>query len=165
MKLKHRNKMKKKLLFNLLLALVLIVNSSMVITLGKQDWDYNATCGGFSDKDIPIVIVTGTFKYQKELDIYLKKCAVHAVIFRGLTPSASNMCSTQPPICAGMTAYEDKEKFYDAFFKDDGEYASFVTVVDAKRGTEMKEKGKGYVKTMHIAVNRATLKKYIESNK
>lgn len=152
---------------------VLVVFGSLCIVsallafslLGKDDWNYTANCGGYADKGMLNVEITAFGGDKKTLDEYLKKCAVHAVIFRGLAPSKENKCSLQGPILKDIFAEEEHKKYFKKFFEDQGPYNRFVTVVKENSGTELFYKGQGYKKTMVIGVRIDELEAEIKNIK
>lgn len=88
-----------------------------------------------------------------------KKCAVRAIIFRGVSGS-----SCQYPLVRDPDAERKDAAFYDTFFTDSGTYLSFVTETAVDPVNTVKEKG-GYRFGLNVIVNYSQLQTYLENEK
>jgi hypothetical protein len=92
------------------------------------------------------------------------KNAVHAVVFKGF-PSKGRV-KGQKPLVRDVNAMETHKAFFDQFFKDGGEYARFVTLVDSGSigPGDLVKVGKEYKVGYITNVSAAALRKYLEEN-
>lgn len=121
----------------------------------KDFWDYEVTCAGYS-ADYDILEVTVVVSKKKELtDVVAKKCALHAVLFRGFQGMAGY--SSQPPI---ITNPEEADSSYisELLSKDYSKYT--VSVGTSLKVMELK---KGYKVTTTVKVAKKLLRKDLEN--
>ena len=92
------------------------------------------------------------------------KNAVHAVLFKGF-PSKGRV-KGQKPLVEDPKAPEQHKEFFEAFFKDGGDYARFVTLVDsgAIGPGDLVKVGKEYKVGYITSVSTAALRQYLEEN-
>lgn len=65
-------------------------------------------------------------KNKPDLDL-IQKCAVHGVLFRGF--SNKELRSSQKPLAGSALAEQQHMDFFTAFFKDNGPYRNYVTMI------------------------------------
>lgn len=97
-------------------------------------------------------------KPDKETDRVLRRCAVHGVIFKGLT--ADDGGQTQRP----MVSIEQEKKnadFFNNFFADDALCLRYATVIDGSLRVEKVSK-KEYCIHAIVVIKKDDLRHYLE---
>lgn len=91
-----------------------------------------------------------------------KKNAVHGIIFKGF--ASSQGATGQKPLAPNPNLEQEKEDFFDLFFKDGGKYQKYVTLTNSgaiAAGDRVKI-GKEYKIGIIVSVNVAGLRKDLE---
>lgn len=92
-----------------------------------------------------------------------KKNAIHGVIFKGF-PGTQGVPS-QSPLTNNINIQNEKEEFFEEFFKDGGDYMRFITLTNdgAVSAEDRLKLGKEYKIGVIVSVNVAELRKYLEN--
>lgn len=100
-------------------------------------------------------------KPKGNVDNYIKRAALHGVIFKGL--AAGNGDKGQRPMLESSD--EDKNKdFFNNFFNDAAECNRYVDIVDGSLRIEKIDK-KTYKARAIVSVKKDMLRKHLEDNK
>lgn len=89
----------------------------------------------------------------------IKKCAVHGVLFRGLTNGRVKL----RPIAGGPMTEQQHKEYFEQFFMDEGYYRNFVTMVSDQYEI-VKTKKKEYRIGVTITVFTEQLRKHLEQD-
>lgn len=104
--------------------------------------------------------VVGVGKNRADAIEQAKKNAVWIVIFNGVHEGKG---SYTRPLLNQANAHEVHESFFNAFFKDGGEYRDYVSMKDSKRSSIKRVKTEnGYECTVIVRVLRSELKDMLE---
>lgn len=87
---------------------------------------YDIECQGIAKKGAKLVKVWSYSKNPKHAIAQAMKNAVHGIIFSGYAGGGDG-CTTLNPLVSDYKLAEEHEDFFDAFFKDGGEYLKYVT--------------------------------------
>ncbi|MDE5634904.1 MAG: hypothetical protein K2I52_01185 [Muribaculaceae bacterium] len=144
------------------LIALLTVMFSTVAGFAKSKADntliYEIEGAGASTQGNYLVKVTYITKEKKIPDELLKKAAVHGVLFRGFSNPAQRI--TQKPL-AGSAANEAQHiEFYKEFFGEEGNAASFASIVPGSK--TVSKSGKEYRVGATITVSKENLLKYLQ---
>lgn len=129
---------------------------------------YKVECLGMELDGSQTLRSWGIGKNKKDAVEQAKKEAVHAVVFKGIHDGISG-CNTKP-IIFEVNAEEKYEDYFNAFFKDGGEYQKYVSMEDEKKDglfkkDKEKEKSKHFVKYgITVRVLRSELKQRLETD-
>lgn len=153
--------MKKIALFLLLLACALGVSAG---TKKKAEKDtnhfrYELECAGNAAQGMYLVKV---WSYSRKAAVAAEQCkknAVHGIIFKGY--SGANGCVAQRPLAANPGVEAEYADFFDAFFKDGGEYQKYVSTVSGTQ--EVLKVGKEYKVGVVVSVSKDALRKALEA--
>lgn len=130
--------------------------------------EYEPECLGVELDGSQTLRVWGNGKNKNDAVEQAKKNAIRAVVFKGIRNGLSG-CNIQPVIFE-VNAEEKYEDYFNAFFKDNGEYLKYVTMEDEKRDNifkkdKEKEKSRHFVKYgITVRVLRSELKKRFEND-
>lgn len=141
----------------LLLFLVLGCNlSANSKNKDNESLSYEIKCAGTAQQGFYLVEVTAFADKKNQINIdFIKKCAVHGVIFNGF--SGEHGCKAQKPML-NTSAEQQYADFFNAFFKND--YLRFANAADSAIST-MKV-GKKYAITATIQVAKEELRETLE---
>lgn len=104
--------------------------------------------------------VVGVGKNRADAIEQAQKNAVWIVIFNGVHEGKG---SYTRPLLNQANAHEVHESFFNAFFKDGGEYRDYVSMKDSKRSSIKRVKTEnGYECTVIVRVLRSELKDMLE---
>lgn len=99
----------------------------------------------------------GTGRKKSDAVEQAKKNAVNAVLFTGIN-AGLNMCDVRP-LVSEVNARDKYEDYFNAFFKDGGEYLKYVSMKDKKFFSNSKKKDKiGATYRITVRVLRSQLK-------
>jgi|TARA_B110000483_G_scaffold189133_1_gene224312 hypothetical protein len=108
------------------------------------------------------------WSYSKNVETAIeqaKKNAVHGIIFKGF-PNKGRV-QGQKPLARNASLYEEKEEFFQEFFKTaGGDYMKFISLANNGQiaaGDRIKISKKEYKIGVIISVNVAELRKHLES--
>ena len=128
-----------------------------------ETWRYEIEAVGEGKEGTYLVKV---WSYSKKADVSIeqaKKNAVHGVIFQGVI--GNNRVSNQPPIAADPSAQTQYADYFNAFFKDKGQYMKYVSVSNdgaIAPGDRLKV-NKEYKIGVVVSVRKDLLKKDLEA--
>lgn len=151
----------KKILFLSLLMLLVGVTTSYAGKKQKKVYKYEIAPVGVGSQGSVLIKVFSYAKNEKAAKELAKENAVHGVLFKGIV--GGNGVSAQPALVKPneMDANED---FFDTFFEE-GTYLRYVSL--SSDGTvsadDRLKVGKEYKIGIVVSVNRADLRKYLES--
>lgn len=129
---------------------------------------YNVECLGVELDGSQTLRAWGLGKNKKDAVEQAQKEAVRTVIFKGIHEGISG-CNTKP-IIFEVNAEEKYEDYFNAFFKDGGEYLKYVSMEDEKKDGPFKkdkdkEKSQHFVKYgITVRVLRSELKQRLETD-
>lgn len=89
----------------------------------------------------------------------IKKAAVHGIIFRGYNDPS---WGEKKALLGLPTDENDHAAFFKDFFKENGPYLNYATIVESGRET-IKIDGRTYKMTAMVSVNESELKKVLEN--
>jgi len=127
------------------LALMALPMQAQQASFHKQ----GVECLGIEQDGSQTLRVTGQGRNKADAEEQAKKDAVYAVIFEGIRSGAGG-CDMRPLIYE-QDARRKYEEYFDIFFMDKGEYAKYVSMEDARRGSKNKAKNK-YFKSYRLTV-------------
>ena len=163
--------MKTRLFFTSMMLVSTIVgfmSSCKAPTQTNAYFRYEPECLGVELDGSQTLRVWGVGKNKADAVEQAKKDAVRAVCFKGIRGGLSG-CNTRPVIYE-VNAEEKYEDYFNAFFKDHGEYSRYVSMKDEKRidlfkKDKEKENSKHFVKYgITVRVLRHELKKRFEND-
>ena len=129
------------------------------------NWRYEIQCVNVSSDGSYVIKI---FSYSKNKNVAIeqsKKNAIHGVIFRGI-PQSEVGCVRQPPLARHPNLEEKNRDFFEAFFKENGDYQKFVTLTTdgaVAAGDRFKIGKREYKIGVIVSVNIAGLRKHLES--
>lgn len=122
----------------------------------NEQLSYEIKCAGTGQQGYYLVEVTAYSPKKNGVNMdFVKKCAVHGVIFNGF--SGEQGCKSQKAML-NATKEQQHADFFNAFFKND--YLRFASAVDPSLST-MKV-GKRYAVTATIQVAKDELRNLLE---
>ena len=90
--------------------------------------------------------------------------AVEEVIFSGVK-AGSNGISDLKPLCFDMNAREKHEDYFNAFFRDNGEWENYANLQDKRTTTTRYQRdGRQMIETVTVTILRADLKKKLQED-
>nr|MBP7471808.1 hypothetical protein [Prevotella sp.] len=131
--------MKNQLLYILLLS-ALTIYCRDCFSQSNIPLSYETECLGVELDGSQTVRSWGIGKSKIDAKEQAKKNAVWDVIFKGI-PSNGTGCNTRP-LLYEVNAQEKYEYYFNAFFKDGGEYKKYINNADTKKGSKITKKGK-----------------------
>lgn len=105
-----------------------------------------------------LVEVSYRTKDKKVSDEALKRAAVHGVLFRGF--SDTNGKYSQKPLAGSVANEAEHVDFYKEFFSEEGNAASFATLIPGSR--TVKKVDKRYLVTAKVNVQKENLARYLK---
>lgn len=137
------------------------INKKKKANKDTENWRYEIECVGIGKPGTKVIKV---WSYSKKATIAInqaKKNAVHGIIFQGYTGGAQG-CTTQKPLTNDPALEQQKEEFFEDFFKDGGKYMKFATTSGDGTPTTMKV-GKEYKIGVVVTVMVDLLRKDLEA--
>ena len=90
--------------------------------------------------------------------------AVQEVIFDGVS-AGSNGIADLKPLCFDRNAREKHEDYFNAFFRDGGEWTKYASLHDKRTATTTYERdGRQMIENVTVSVDRAALKKKLQAD-
>ena len=148
-----------------LLSLMAIFLGTLTVSAQKkkanQEYRYELVSQGVGAQGTDLIKVYSYVKKDKDIADVAKMNAVHGVLFKGV--SGTNGTSMQPALVKPQEQ-ENHQDFFDEFFSS-GAYQRYVSLssdgtVDPKDRMKV---GKEYKIGIIVSVNKADLRKYLES--
>lgn len=99
----------------------------VVPAMAEEPLNYEIESAGSGTQGTYLVKVWVISKKNKPDLNVIQKCAVHGVLFRGF--SNKELRSAQKPLAGSALAEQSHMDFFTAFFKDNGPYRNYVTMV------------------------------------
>jgi len=122
--------------------------------------EYNITSAG-QGKDGNYLVKVRTYVSKTQMaEDALKQCAVHGVIFRGITDKSG--AAAQNPLVSDPNIANTKKSFFEDFFSK-GEYLKYVSVVESSLSCTKVPKKK-YEASALLLVNKESLRGYLEKS-
>ena len=91
--------------------------------------------------------------------------AMQEVIFDGVK-SANNSVSDLKPLCFDKNAREKHEDYFNAFFRDNGEWENYANLQDKRTTTTRYQRdGRQMIETVTVTILRAELKKKLQEDR
>jgi predicted homoserine dehydrogenase-like protein len=159
---------------NLLLMMMLVSFSIALNAQAKkkanndtEHWRYEIECVGVGKPGTNLIKV---WSYSKKPLVAIeqsKKNAVHALMFKGFA-KGSRGCFEQDAIIKDMSVQDEKEDFFEEFFKSkDGKFMRFVQVTEeiGVTNNDVVKLKKEYKIGVVVLVDRDALRKYLEDEK
>lgn len=143
----------------LLIALFIIPFTSDAYAGGKKEdekMSYEIFGAGSGTQGNYLVEISVKTKDKKLDDDALKRAAVHGVLFRGF----SNKPYSQKALAGSPANEAEHVDFYKEFFSEEGNAASFASLVPGSR--TVKKVDKKYVITARVTVNKDALAQYLQ---
>lgn len=122
--------------------------------------EYNISSAGQGKDGNYLVKVRTYVKKTQMAEDAVKQCAVHGVIFRGVTDPAGS--SSQKPLVSDPNVASTKKFFFDAFFSE-GAYLKYVSVVESSLSCTKVPKKK-YEASALLLVDKESLQHYLEES-
>ncbi|MDR1542807.1 MAG: hypothetical protein LBS50_00055 [Prevotellaceae bacterium] len=97
-------------------------------------------CLGVEMDGSQTLVAWGKGRYWQDGADQAKKNAVRDVIFKGLLIGADKNGCNEKPLLLEVNAREKYEDYFNAFFKDGGEYKNFVSLKDERIGKRILRK-------------------------
>lgn len=123
---------------------------------------YDISCAGTGVEGTYLANVSIYTQKTAKANESLKKAAVHGIIFKGV--NGRKGCSTQRPLATDPNVEQEKAEFFDDFFKADGTYLQYATIIDGSLLITKTGK-KEYCITATISIQKDSLRKYLEQEK
>ncbi|MCR5013880.1 MAG: hypothetical protein K6A28_03785 [Bacteroidales bacterium] len=130
--------MKRKLLLLSLTAFMLVIGS----TVNAQNLD--VMCIGHELDGSVTLRVWAEGRNRRDAKQQVKKNAVYEVLFNGIR--RSNDGKTSNPLVTEVNARDRYRDYFDAFFRDGGDYRDYVTFQDKRLGSSSKKVGRNQVR-------------------
>jgi hypothetical protein len=90
--------------------------------------------------------------------------AVQEVIFDGAKAGNSGI-SDLKPLCFDLNAREKYENYWNAFFRNEGEWTKYASLADKRAGTTRYQRdGRQMVETVTVTVDRAGLQQKLRED-
>jgi hypothetical protein len=159
--------MKTKILFTLL-ACVFIFSTANSQTkkekkiAGYTVDNYEVECLGTGSEGTQLMKIWGYGKKPEDAVIHAKLNAVHAVIFKGIFVGEPGCM--KKPLVTDPGVEEKNQDYFDAFFKPNGEYLSYVAVSGEGVRESIKVDKKTYKVAIFVSVQHASLRKKLEND-
>ncbi len=137
------------------------INKKKKANKDTENWRYEIECVGIGKPGTKVIKV---WSYSKKATIAInqaKKNAVHGIIFQGYAGGAQG-CTNQRPLTNDPALEQQKEEFFEDFFKDNGKYMKFVSTSGDGTPTTMKV-GKEYKIGVVVTVMVDLLRKDLEA--
>jgi hypothetical protein len=119
----------------LILVLILASCAKNTTTMGSF-YSYEPQCMGTERDGSETLLVWGTGKNKSDAIEQAKKNAVEVVLFKGIRSNRG--CSVRPLITE-VNVQERHSSYFNTFFRDGGKYKRYISMKDAKAGSERKE--------------------------
>ena len=149
--------MRSSRLFNYVVLMILIFNMNAYSQRVTKWRVLPPECMGVELDGSQTLRSYGTGRNKSDAIEQAKKNAVYAVLFTGIN-SGSSECEMRP-LLGGSNAREKYAKYFDAFFKDGGEYSHYISSDDEKTGSKSHKKTKTFVNyAVTVRVLRTALK-------
>ena len=153
--------MKKTIILSLFALAFCAVNVSAQKKKVSREFRYEIVSMGTGSQGTDLIKVYSYAKNEKNAIELAKENAVHGVLFKGI--AGSNGTYSQPALVKPQEK-DNNQDFFDAFF-DNGTYQRYVSLssdgtVDPKDRMKV---GKEYKIGIIVSVNKADLRKYLES--
>lgn len=132
----------------------------VIVTISCFSQEYNiSSAGQGKDGNYLVKVRTYVAKTQMAEDA-VKQCAVHGVIFRGVTDPTG--ASSQKALVSDPNVANTKKAFFDAFFSE-GAYLKYVSVVESSLSCTKVPKKK-YEASALLLVDKESLQHYLEES-
>ena len=140
---------------------VLMVLLLGIVSLCAYAQEYTAVSGGTGKQGEYLVNVTVSVKKKevKEAESLVKKCAVHAVLFRGLM--SADRYSSQKPLIKDPNVENVKAAFFQSFWNE-GYYKNYTALVGSSLMAMKNKQTKKHEVSATVIVNKEALLKYME---
>lgn len=120
---------------------------------------YDIVGAGSGTEGTCLVKVYVYSKSAKVADAAIKQAAIHGVIFKGFSGTASKV--TEPPMAKSPSVESQFATFFDAFLDEDGSGLQYASIVNGSY--ERVKASKGYKVGAIVQVNKSKLRKELES--
>lgn len=124
--------------------------------------NYEVECLGTGNEGTQLMKVWGYGKKPEDAVIQAKLNAVHAVIFKGIF--AGEAGCMKRPLVSDPGLEEKNQDYFDAFFKPNGEYLSYIAVSGEGLRESIKVDKRTYKVAIHVSVQHSALRKKLESD-
>ena len=124
--------------------------------------EYTATSAGTGKKGEYLVNVTVSVKKKndvKDAESLVKRCAVHAVLFRGLMSADSH--SSQKPLIKDPNVENVKAAFFQSFWNE-GQFKNYTALVGSSLMAMKNKQTKMHEVSATVIVDKESLLKYME---
>lgn len=154
-----KNKYKLMRMKSVLIAILCIFIPFAIEAKKETPFKYDITCAGTGGEGTYLVKVTVyTVKRDQATNDLLRKAGVHGVIFRGFT--GTDGCISQKALAKSPTVEEEKADFFTAFFKKNGPYMTYSSLV--KGSIQTAKSNKEYQTSAVISVSKDLLRQDLE---
>ena len=144
----------KKVLLTVILALGCLFANAQEYTLQSEGVDN-------SGNYVVRIVVSTKKKPSKAAEDLVRQCAVHGVMFRGVT--AAKEYSAQPPLVKDPNMEKTKKEFFEAFWRENA-YNRYASITPSSL-TVMKNKQSKMTETSAlVTVSKELLQTYLEDN-
>lgn len=129
-----------------------------------RDWRYEIECVGTGTDGHSLIKV---WSYSKRPDVaaeQAKKNAIHGIIFKGV-PAGERGCVSQPPLARSSNLEQEKEAFFNDFFREGGKYQKFADLTTngaIAAEDRLRIKRREYKIGVIISVNKTLLRQDLE---
>jgi hypothetical protein len=124
--------------------------------------NYEVECLGTGSEGTQLMKVWGYGKKPEDAVIHAKLNAVHAVIFKGIFVGEPGCM--KKPLVTDPGVEEKNQDYFDAFFKPNGEYLSYVAVSGEGVRESIKVDKKTYKVAIFVSVQHGSLRKKLEND-
>ncbi len=124
--------------------------------------NYEVECLGTGAEGTQLMKIWGYGKKPEDAVIQAKLNAVHAVIFKGIFAGTAGCMRN--PLITDPSSEEKNQDYFDAFFKPNGTYLSYVAVSGEGVRESIKVDKKMYKVAIFVSVQHASLRKKLEAD-
>ncbi len=108
------------------IVVLLICLFSLPFSIEKNEFEYEAECEGSGVNGTHLIKIWVYCKKPKQAKDLAKKCAIEAVLFKGIGTGKSGGCA-KDPIIRNKEIIDKNKSYFDEFFKDNGPYLQYVS--------------------------------------
>lgn len=146
--------------FFLLLTLLFCINTVMTGKSKEPVLAYDIETAGTGIEGTALVKITVYVSKVKEATpAFIKKAAVHGIIFRGV--GADKGVSAQPALAKDPSLEQEKANYFQPFFAENGSYLNYATLVEGTTQV-VKLSRKQYRVSAIVTVQKDRLRKDLE---
>lgn len=141
---------------SLLFTIMLCLGS---FSLNAQDYSLTSEGVDNNGNHVIKIVVSTKKKPSKSAEDLIRQCAVHGVMFRGVT--AAKEYSGQPALIKDPNAEQTKKVWFDAFWNE-GTYKKYVNITPSSLSVMKNKQSKMTETSALVTVSGNELKKYLE---